>query len=66
LSEVVADRWIPIAGDELAVVNGTARPDSHDVASHVALRVNGNGEAEFTIVGSTSSRTEVIPWPKSR
>jgi hypothetical protein len=67
LSEVVGDQWIPITGEKtLAVVNGPTPPVSYDVASLVRLRVNASGEAEFTIVGGTSPRTEVIPWQGSR
>lgn len=67
LSEVVDDRWIPIAGEQsLVSVNGPTPPASYDLASLVRLRVNTSGEAEFTIVGGAVPRTEAIPWQGSR
>lgn len=67
LSEVVGDRWIWIAGEKsLVVVTGTTRPASYNVTDLVGLRLNANGEAEFTIVGGSSPRTEVIPWQGNR
>ena len=67
LSEVVGERWIPLASEQsLVVVNGSTAPQSYAVGSLVRLRVNATGEAEFTILGGTSPRTEVIPWHGSR
>lgn len=67
LTEVVGDRWLFFTGDsKLLVVNGTTPPASYDLANLVRLGVNANGEAEFTVVGGASPRTEVIPWPMSR
>ena len=67
LSEVVGDQWLHITHDtSLVVVNGPTRPASYDVTSVVRLRVNTNGEAEFTVVAGSSPRTEVIPWKGSR
>jgi hypothetical protein len=60
LSEVVGDQWILIAHEVLNVVNGSARPASQDVSNLVRPQVNANGEAEFTIVGGSAPRTEVI------
>ena len=61
LSEVVGDQWLYSASEtSLVVVNGPTRPAAYDVTSLVRLRVNANGEAEFTIVAGGSSRTEVI------
>ena len=61
LSEVVGDQWLYSASEtSLVVVNGPTRPAAYDVTSLVRLRVNANGEAEFTIVAGSSSRTEVI------
>jgi hypothetical protein len=66
LSEVVGDQWIYITGESLVVASGPTRPDSLDITSLVRLRVNATGEAELTIVGGTSPRTEAIPWKGSR
>ena len=61
LSEVVGDQLLYSASEtSLVVVNGPTRPAAYDVTSLVRLRVNANGEAEFTIVAGSSSRTEVI------
>jgi hypothetical protein len=62
LGEVAGDNWIGFAGEEnLAVVRGVAPPASYDVTNLVRLEVNASGEAQFTIVGGPSARTEVIP-----
>jgi hypothetical protein len=62
LSEVVGDQWIVITGEsKLAVVAGPTPPASYDAAGLVQLRVNASGEAEFSIGGVSSPRTEVIP-----
>lgn len=67
LSEVVGDQWILIAHEKsLVVVNGSRPPASNDVMNLVRLRVNANGEAEFTIAGGNEPRTEVIKWQGSR
>lgn len=67
LSEVVGDQWIPHASEtSLMVVKGPTRPASYDVSHVVRLRVNASGEAEFTIVGGSSPRTEVIQWKGNR
>jgi hypothetical protein len=67
LSEVVGEEWIAITGDNwLAVVSGHTRPASYDVADLVRVRVNASGEAELTISGGSSPRTEVIPSRGSR
>jgi hypothetical protein len=67
LMEVVEDKWFPITSEKsLVVVHGPARPASNDAASLVRLRVNEKGEAELTIAGGSSPRTEVIPWKGSR
>jgi hypothetical protein len=58
---------VPITSEtRLVVVNGPTRPASYDVTSVVGLRVNANGEAEFTIMAGSSPRTEVIQWKGSR
>lgn len=62
LSEVVGDQWIVITGEsKLAVAGGPTPPASYDVGDLVRLRVNASGEAEFSIGGGSSPRTEVIP-----
>jgi hypothetical protein len=67
LSEVAGDLWIGIAGEEnLLVVKGATPPALPDLARFVQLRVNANGEAEFTILGGPSPRTEVVPWQGKR
>jgi hypothetical protein len=67
LSEVVHDQFFPVAFEpRLAAVNGRSRPASYDVGALVAVRVNASGEAEFTIAGGSSPRTEVIPWHGAR
>jgi hypothetical protein len=60
LSEVVDDQWILNANEVLSVVNGDTPPASHDVSNLARIRVNANGEAEFTITGGSAPRTEVI------
>jgi hypothetical protein len=61
LSEVVGDEWIMITFDKsLAVSKGPTTLESQDLTNLVRLRVNANGEAEFTIPGGASPRTEVI------
>lgn len=61
LLEVVGDQWLmPAWEKDAAIVNGPARPEGRDVASFVRLRVNGNGEAEFSILTGPRARTEVI------
>lgn len=62
LMEVVGDQlFIPVASEKsLIVVNGATPPASYDPSKVVRLRVNGSGEAEFTIDSETGSRTEVI------
>lgn len=63
LSEVVGERWIPIASEEsLGVVQGPTLPASTEMAHLVTLRVNATGAAEFAITGGRAPRTEVIPW----
>lgn len=62
LSEVVADQWNLVASEVLSVVSSPTPPASQDVSNLVRLQVNANGEAEFTIVGGSAPRTEVIPW----
>ena len=67
LSEVIEDRWIPIAGEKsLVVVNGTTAPASYDLSAIVRLRVNANGEAEYAILAGPAQRTVVIPWQGAR
>ena len=67
LSEVVGGRWIVIAFEKnLLVVQAPTPPTSGEVAKLVRLRVNANGEAEFSIPAGTSPRTEIIPWQGSR
>jgi hypothetical protein len=60
LSEVVDDQWILNASEVLSVVNGVTLPASDDVSNLARIRVNANGEAEFTITGGSAPRTEVI------
>lgn len=67
LFEVAGEHLLFFTGEgNLAVVTARAWPASYDVTSLVQLRVNANGEAEFTIRGGSSPRTEVITWPRSR
>ena len=67
LSEVAGEVWIGLAGEEsLFVVKGSTRPELDDVSKFIRLQVNANGEAEFTTVGATSPRTDVIPWQGGR
>jgi hypothetical protein len=63
LLEVQGDQWLmPAWEKDAAVVDGSARPDARDVGSFVRVRVNANGEAEFSILSGPRARTEVIPW----
>jgi len=63
LSEVVDEQWLLVTFEKsLAAVKGPARPESYETTNMVQLRVNANGEAEFTVSG-VSPRTEVVPWP---
>lgn len=67
LSEVVGEQWIAFKGEKsLVVVDGPARPESFDFSSLVRLGVNKNGEAELTMLGGATSRTEVIAPQGSR
>ena len=67
LFEVAGDLWIGIAGEEnLLVVKGSTPPALPDLARFAQLRVNANGEAEFTILGGPSPRTELVPWQGKR
>ena len=67
LLEVQGDQWImPAWEKDVAVVNSPARPDAQDVRKFVRIRVNANGEAEFTLTGGSSARTEVIPWEQKQ
>ena len=67
LSEVVGDEWLLVTYEaSLAVVNGPGRPDARDTGNFVRLRVNANGEAEFSITGGNRPRTEVIPGKASQ
>jgi hypothetical protein len=67
LTEVVGDQWIALADEkDLVVVNGPTRPATYDVTSRVRLRVNAKGLAEFTILGGSSPRTQVIPVKGNR
>ena len=65
LLEVQGDQWLmPAWEKDVAVVNSPVRPNVQDVSKFVRVRVNANGEAEFTITGGPSARTEVIPWQR--
>jgi hypothetical protein len=67
LSEVVGDQWLAITYEaSVAVLNGPGRPDARDMSQFVRMRVNANGEAEFSIAGGARPRTEVIPWKASQ
>lgn len=67
LSEVVGDQWLTITYEaNLAVLNGPARPGARDMSQFVRLRVNANGEAEFSITSGARPRTELIPWKASQ
>jgi hypothetical protein len=62
LSEIIGDRWMGVASEtRLAVAAGATCPDVSTVAALVRLGVNASGEAEFTVRGGDSPRTEVIP-----
>jgi hypothetical protein len=63
---VVADQWNLVASEVLSVVNSSTPPAPQDVSKLVRVHVNANGEAEFTIVGGSAPRTEVIPWKAVR
>ena len=59
LAEVVGNLWMGLAGEEnLLVAKGSTPPASPDLAGLVQLRVNANGEAEFTILGRTVEARE--------
>jgi hypothetical protein len=60
LSEVIADQWVVNANELVWVVNGSTSPPPDDVARFARIQVNANGEAEFTIIGGSAPRTEVI------
>jgi hypothetical protein len=62
LSEVIGDRWIPIASEErLAVVDGRVPPAPRELSRLVSVRLGTTGEAEFAIAGGPAPRTQVIP-----
>jgi hypothetical protein len=60
LSEVDADQWILNAHEVLSLVTGSTPPTSVDVAKLARIQVNANGQAEFTVVGGSAPRTELI------
>jgi hypothetical protein len=67
LSEVVADQWIVITSEtNLLTTQGSTPPASEAVPNVVRLRVNANGDAEFSISSGASPRTEIIRWQGSR
>lgn len=67
LLEVVgADLFFMTSEKRLAIVSGRTPPASYGLDDLVRLQVNASGEAEVTIAGGSSPRTEVIPWPVSR
>jgi len=66
LSEVIAGQWMVITGERNLVIAQGSTPPSNDMAKLVRLRVNANGEAEFTVLAGPSPRTETIPWPGDR
>lgn len=66
LIEVVGDRWIQVAHENLQVWQGATRPASKDVSGFVRMRVNAGGEAEYEITAGPAARTAVIPWQGQR
>ncbi len=67
LSEVVGGQWVVITGEKsLLGSQGLTPPTLGEVADLVRLRVNANGEAEFSIPAGASPRTEIIRWQGSR
>lgn len=67
LLEVVGDQWLmPVWEKDVAIVNGSASPETRDVGSFVQLRANASGEAEFSILSGSRARVEVIPWKVSQ
>jgi Uncharacterized enzyme of heme biosynthesis len=65
LFEVVDDQMILNASEVLLVMNGGTPPAS-DVSNLARIRVNANGEAEFTIMGGSAPRTELITRKEMR
>ena len=52
-----------ITGEKnILVAQSPAQPARSDFGKPVRLQVNATGEAEFTILGGASPRTEAIPW----
>jgi hypothetical protein len=67
LVEVVENNWIWLKYENsLAVVNGRTPPESYDVRQLARVAMNASGEAEMTVLGGSSPRTEVIPPQGSR
>ena len=63
LSEVVGDRWIVITSEKsLLMAQSSAPLTSAELGNLVRLRVNANGEAEFSIAADASPRTTLIQW----
>jgi hypothetical protein len=63
LCEIASGGGVWFTGESnLLVTRGPRPPASSDVSNFVRLRVNAKGEAEFTITGGASPRTQVIPW----
>ena len=60
LSEVIDDQWILNASEVVSEASGSTPPTAQDVAKLARIQVNANGEAEFTIVGGSSPRTEIV------
>ena len=66
LSEVIDDQWILNASEVVSEASGSTPPTSQDVSKLARIQVNANGEAELTIVGGSSPRTEVISRKEMR
>jgi hypothetical protein len=66
LTEVIEDQIILNASEVLMVVSGGAGPPSQDVSNLARIRVNANGEAEFTITAGRAPRTELITRKEMR
>lgn len=63
LSEVVHDRWVVITSEKsLLVAQSSAPLTPAELGNLVRLRVNANGEAEFSIAAGASPRTTMIQW----
>jgi hypothetical protein len=67
LSEVVGDDFSGVVGErELLAVTATRPPAALDLETLARIRVNANGEAEWTVAAGPNPRSGVVPFREPR